>query len=126
MTMLSPAGITSWLVFPRQHLVLQPKVSVVRVRLASKMSLSTRIVPEPALLCLKWKIQLEENTTSHSPEHVGWRCRRARFSKLAGNFRQTGSYHPASFALGSRKGDDIRQHAIGVRVRQTVCGILIY
>jgi hypothetical protein len=57
--------------------------------------LSTRIVPEPGLLCLKWKIQLEENTTSHSPEHVGWRCRRARFIKVAGNFRLTGSY-PAS------------------------------
>jgi hypothetical protein len=27
--------------------------------------LSTRIVPELGLLCLKWKIQLEENTTSH-------------------------------------------------------------
>jgi hypothetical protein len=53
--------------------------------------LSTRIVPEPGLLCLKWKIQLEENTTSQSPEHVGWRCRRARFTKLAGNFRQTGN-----------------------------------
>jgi hypothetical protein len=34
---------------------------------------STRIVPEPGLLYLKWKIQLEETNTSHSPEHVGWR-----------------------------------------------------
>ena len=46
--------------------------------------LSTRLVPEPGLLYLKWKIQLEENTTSHSPEHVGWRFRRGRFIKLAG------------------------------------------
>ena len=28
--------------------------------------------------------------------------------------------------LRSRKRDDIRQHAIGVRVRQAVCGILVY
>jgi len=54
--------------------------------------LSTRNVPEPGLLYLKWKIQLEENTTSHSPEHVGWRFRRERFIKLAGNFRPSESY----------------------------------
>ena len=78
--------------FPRQILVLQPKLSAVRVRLGLKNGLSTRIVPEPGLLCLKWKIQLEENTTSHSPEHVAWRYRRERFIKLAGYFRQTGSW----------------------------------
>jgi hypothetical protein len=53
------SGNPSWLVFHVSIFVLQPKLSAVRVRLASKTGLSTRIVPEPGLLYLKWKIQLE-------------------------------------------------------------------
>jgi hypothetical protein len=46
--------------FPCQHLVLQPKLSAVRVRLASKTASPPALSQEPGLLCLKWKIQLEE------------------------------------------------------------------
>ena len=53
-TLVSPAGI-QLARFPRQHLVLQPKLSAIRVRLGLENGLSTRIVPEPG----NWKrIQL--------------------------------------------------------------------
>jgi hypothetical protein len=81
MTMLSPAGI------PAGSFSTSASRSAAEALCRPSSTglengLSTRIVPEPGLLCLKWKIQLEENTTSHSPEHVGWWFRRERFIKL--------------------------------------------
>src|ERR1700680_1076121 len=95
MTMLSPAGI------PTGSFSTSASRSAADALCRPSSTglengLATRIVPEPGLLYLEWKIQLEENTTSHSPEHVGWRFRRERFIKLAGNFRQTGSYPSAN------------------------------
>jgi hypothetical protein len=96
MTMLSPAEIPTGS-FPRQRLVLQPKLSAFRVRLASKTGLSTRIVPELGRLCLKWKIQLEENTTSHAPEHIRCRCRKSAIHKI-------GRLRTANLTLRIRQG----------------------
>jgi len=70
MTMLSPAGIPAG----SFSTSASPSAAEALCRPSStglENGLSTRIVPEPGLLYLKWKIQLEENTTSHSPEHVG-------------------------------------------------------
>ena len=65
------SGNPSWLVF---HVSIFSSAAEALCRPSStglENGLSTRIVPEPGLLYMKWKIQLEENTTSHSPEHVG-------------------------------------------------------
>jgi hypothetical protein len=69
-------GNSSWLVFHRQDLVLKPK-GLCR---PSSTGLENGEPLHPYclgtwLLCLKWKIRLEENTSSSSPERIGWGCR---------------------------------------------------
>ena len=76
--------------FPRQHLVPQPKLSAVRVRLASKTASPPHCPGTGTSLPEVENPTGREYNFSRSRTHQGG-VARVRFIKLAGNFRQLGN-----------------------------------